>query len=103
MPALRPEHPHHRRTQFLEEIGHLLGSRDGLAHERLRQLALLKLPKLDDLIARATSVRRVLKMCSRCNCKSIDVCRMFDERVLPLRQRTVVRPRRSRRRVIALV
>ena len=72
----------------LEEIGHLLGSRDGLAHERLRELALLKLPELDDLIARATSVRRVLKMCSRCNCESIDVCRMFDERVLPLRQRT---------------
>ena len=41
--------------------------------------------ELVDLIARATSVRRVLKICSRCNCESIDVCRMFDERVLPLR------------------
>jgi DNA-binding transcriptional MerR regulator len=69
----------------LEEIRDLLGSRDGLAHERLRQLALLKLPELDDLIARATSVRRVLKICSRCDCESIDVCRMFDDRVLPLR------------------
>ena len=68
----------------LEEIRHLLGSRDEVAHERLRQLALLKLPQLDDLIARATSVRRVLKMCSRCDCESIDVCRMFDERVLAL-------------------
>jgi MerR family transcriptional regulator, redox-sensitive transcriptional activator SoxR len=69
----------------LVEIRDLLGSRDELAHERLRDLALSKLPELDDLIARATSVRRVLKICSRCNCESIDVCRMFDERVLPLR------------------
>jgi MerR family redox-sensitive transcriptional activator SoxR len=70
----------------LEEIRDLLGSRDELAHERLRELALLKLPELDDLIDRATSVRRVLKICSRCNCESIDVCRMFDDRVLPLRE-----------------
>ena len=72
----------------LEEIRDLLGSRDELAHERLRQLAVLKLPELDDLIARATSVRRVLTVCSRCSCESIDVCRMFDERVLPLRHHT---------------
>ena len=72
----------------LEEIRDLLGSRDQPAHERLRQLAVLKLPELDDLIARATSVRRVLKICSKCNCESIDVCRMFDERVLPLREPT---------------
>jgi DNA-binding transcriptional MerR regulator len=82
----------------LEEIRDLLGSRDELAHERLRQLALLKLPELDELIARATSVRRVLKICSRCNCDSIDVCRMFDERVVPLREDTTANaPRRSRR------
>jgi MerR family transcriptional regulator, redox-sensitive transcriptional activator SoxR len=73
----------------LEEIRDLLGSRDELAHERLRQLALLKLPELEDLIARATSVRRVLRICSQCSCESIDVCRMFDERVLPLRDHTV--------------
>jgi MerR family redox-sensitive transcriptional activator SoxR len=72
----------------LEEIRDLLGSRDELAHERLRELALLKLPELDDLIARATSVRRVLKMCSRCDCESIAVCRMFDDRVLPLREQS---------------
>jgi DNA-binding transcriptional MerR regulator len=70
----------------LEEIGDLLGSRDDVAHERLRQLALMKLPELDDLIERASSVRRLLKICSRCDCESIDVCRMFDGRVLPLRQ-----------------
>jgi MerR family transcriptional regulator, redox-sensitive transcriptional activator SoxR len=72
----------------LEEIRDLLGSREEPAHERLRHLATLKLPELDDLIARATSVRRVLKMCSKCNCESIDVCHMFDERVLSLREPT---------------
>jgi MerR family redox-sensitive transcriptional activator SoxR len=86
----------------LEEIRDLLGSRDELAHERLRELAVLKLPELDDLIARATSVRRVLKICSSCNCESIDVCRMFDERVLPLRgHKTASASRRSRKRAIA--
>jgi DNA-binding transcriptional MerR regulator len=78
----------------LEEIRDLLGSRDELAHERLRELALLKLPELDELIARATSVRRVLKICSRCSCESIDVCRIFDERVLPLRERDRVQASR---------
>lgn len=85
----------------LEEIRDLLGSRDELAHERLRELALLKLPALDDLIERATSVRRMLKICSRCNCESIDVCRMFDERVLPLREQTAApSSRRSGRRAV---
>ena len=81
----------------LEEIRDLLGSRDQLAHERLRQLALLKLPELDDLIARATSVRRVLKICSKCSCESIDVCHMFDDRVLPLREYGSATPTRRAR------
>jgi DNA-binding transcriptional MerR regulator len=86
----------------LEEIRDLLGSRDQPAHERLRQLALLKLPKLDELIARATSVRRVLKMCSRCDCETIDVCCMFDDRVLPLRVQSATAARGSAgRRVTA--
>ncbi|HUB04897.1 MAG TPA: MerR family transcriptional regulator [Solirubrobacteraceae bacterium] len=62
----------------LDEIRDLLGSRDEVAHERLRQLALAKLPELDQLIDRATSVRRLLEVCSECDCESIDVCRMFD-------------------------
>ncbi len=83
----------------LAENGDLLGSRDQPAHERLRQLALLKLPELDDLIARATSVRRALKICSNCTCDSIDVCRMFDDRVLPLRDPLAsTAPRRTRTR-----
>jgi DNA-binding transcriptional MerR regulator len=79
----------------LAEIRDLLGSCDEVAHERLRQLALAKLPELDELIARATSVRRVLKMCSRCTCASIDVCRMFDDRILPLRAQTAADVARS--------
>ncbi len=62
----------------LEEIRDLLGARDETAHERLRQLALLKLPELEALIERASSVHRMLQMCSTCDCESIDVCRMFD-------------------------
>ncbi len=79
----------------LEEIGDLLGSREEPAHERLRQLALMKLPELDELIARATSVRRVLTVCSRCSCESIDVCRMFDERGLALHGHASKRSRRT--------
>ena len=86
----------------LDEIGDLLGSRDQLAHERLRQLALLKLPELDHLIARATTVRRLLEMCSRCGCASIDECRMFDDRALPFREGTASTVKaRGRRRAIA--
>ncbi len=67
----------------LQEIGQLLGSREEPAHERLRQLALLKLPELDELISRAQSVRRLLRICSTCDCESIEACKMFDERLLP--------------------
>jgi MerR family transcriptional regulator, redox-sensitive transcriptional activator SoxR len=67
----------------LDQIRDLLGSRDQPAHERLRGLALRKLPELDELIARAASVRRVLEICSRCDCTSLDTCCVFDERVLP--------------------
>jgi DNA-binding transcriptional MerR regulator len=72
----------------LDEIRDLLvsrESRDQPAHERLRQLAMLKLPELDELIERASSVRRLLQLCSTCSCESIDVCRLFEEGVLPLR------------------
>jgi MerR family transcriptional regulator, redox-sensitive transcriptional activator SoxR len=63
----------------LDEIRDLLGSRDEPAPERMRRLARLKLPELDELIERAVSVRRLLEICSNCSCESIDVCRMFGE------------------------
>jgi MerR family transcriptional regulator, redox-sensitive transcriptional activator SoxR len=62
----------------LDEIRDLLGARDEPAHERLRRLAVAKLPELDELIERAASVRRLLEICSECDCESIDVCRIFD-------------------------
>jgi MerR family redox-sensitive transcriptional activator SoxR len=79
----------------LDEIRDLVGSRDQPAHERLRQLAVMKLPELEELIDRAVSLRRLLEICSKCNCESIDVCRMFDERVLPLGD--LIGPARRRR------
>jgi hypothetical protein len=76
-------------------IGEVAG-RAGMSTSRIRYYeARGLLPELDDLIARATSVRRVLKICSKCSCESIDVCWMFDERVLPLREpATASRPAR---------
>jgi DNA-binding transcriptional MerR regulator len=79
----------------LDEIRDLLGSRDQPAHERLRQVALMKLPELDDLIERATSVRRLLTICSKCSCESLDVSWIFDERVLPLSEAGRAAPARD--------
>jgi hypothetical protein len=38
--------------------------------------------------------RGVLKMCSRCDCESIDVCRMFDDGALPIHGQTATRRHR---------
>jgi DNA-binding transcriptional MerR regulator len=62
----------------LDEIHDLLVDDDEAAHERLRKLALRKLPELDSLIARACAVRRLLEMCGDCDCESIDVCLIFE-------------------------
>jgi hypothetical protein len=35
-------------------------------------------PELDELIERAISVRRLLEICSECDCDSIDVCLMLE-------------------------
>jgi MerR family redox-sensitive transcriptional activator SoxR len=73
----------------LEEIRDLLGSRDGPAHERLRRLALRKLPEIDELIVRATAVQQLLQFCGACRCKSIDECRLLEERTRLLDQRAI--------------
>jgi len=73
----------------LEEIRDLLGSRDGPAHERLRRLALRKLPEIDQLIIRATTVQQLLQFCGDCRCKSIDECRLLDERTKLLDHRAL--------------
>jgi MerR family redox-sensitive transcriptional activator SoxR len=73
----------------LEEIHDLLGSRDGPAHERLRRLALHKLPEIDALILRATTVQQLLQFCGDCRCKSIDECRLLEERTKLLDHRAL--------------
>lgn len=73
----------------LDEIRDLLGSRDGPAHERLRRLALHKLPEIDQLIVRATTVQQLLQFCGDCRCKSIDECRLLDERTKLLDHRAL--------------
>lgn len=68
----------------LDEIRDLVGSRDGPEHERLRRLAQRKLPEIEALIERATAVRRLLETCSACDCGSLDICELFDDRDLRL-------------------
>jgi DNA-binding transcriptional MerR regulator len=76
----------------LEEIRDLLGSRNGPAHERLRRLALRKLPEIDRLIVRATAVQQLLQFCGDCRCKSIDECRLLEERTKLLDHRALQTP-----------
>ena len=73
----------------LEEIHDLLGSRNGPAHERLRRLALRKLPEIDELIVRATTVQQLLQFCGDCTCRSIDECRLLEERTKLLDHRAL--------------
>ena len=73
----------------LDEIRDLLGSRRGPAHERLRRLALRKLPEIDGLIARATTVQQLLQFCGDCRCRSIDECRLLEERTKLLDHRAL--------------
>jgi MerR family transcriptional regulator, redox-sensitive transcriptional activator SoxR len=68
----------------LDEIRDLLGAEHGLAHRRLRRLAERKLAHIDELIVRAQAMRRWLEMTSACECESLDVCSLFDDRVLAL-------------------
>jgi DNA-binding transcriptional MerR regulator len=73
----------------LDEIKDLVGSRHGPAHERLRRLALHKLPDIDDLIDRATTVQHLLRFCSDCRCHSIDECKLLEERTALLDHRAL--------------
>jgi MerR family redox-sensitive transcriptional activator SoxR len=68
----------------LEEIRELMSSEHGTAHEQLRRLAERKLPDVNELIQRAQSVRRWLEMTSHCDCETLDVCSLFDDRLLTL-------------------
>jgi MerR family transcriptional regulator, redox-sensitive transcriptional activator SoxR len=68
----------------LDEIRDLLSAEHGTADQQLRRLAQRKLPDIDELIRRAVAVRRWLEMTDACECESLDVCSLFDDRVLGL-------------------
>ena len=70
----------------LDEIRDLLNPQHGPAHRRLQRLAERKLPDIDELIQRATAVKAWLEMTRACDCDSLDVCSLFDERVVSLQR-----------------
>jgi hypothetical protein len=50
----------------------------------VRALAQGKLPAIDALIQRAEAVKRWLEVASSCECSTLDVCALFDDRALGL-------------------
>jgi MerR family transcriptional regulator, redox-sensitive transcriptional activator SoxR len=58
----------------LEEIKPLLDNET----ERLRAIAVRKLPEVEALIARAEIARRWLEAAARCECPSLDECGLFE-------------------------
>ena len=69
----------------LEEIAELFAAADAPAYEQLRALAERKLPAIENLITRAQAVHRWLKVASACECETLDVCGLFDDSALGLR------------------
>ena len=70
----------------LDEIGALLSSSpdDQAAIERLRELAIRKLPQVKELIERTEIVRDWLEAAARCECPTLDECPLFgDPALLP--------------------
>jgi len=65
----------------LEEIRALLSATpdDQAAIERLRQLAVRKLPQVKELLERTEIVRDWLEAATRCECPSLDECPLFDD------------------------
>ena len=66
----------------LDEIRQLLGPGTRPVHDRIRELALDKLPDIEDLIERAMTIRKLLITCAACECESFDECTIFDDPVL---------------------
>jgi MerR family redox-sensitive transcriptional activator SoxR len=68
----------------LEEIRDLLSASDGdhAAIERLREVAVRKLPEVRELIERTEIVRDWLEAAARCECPSLDDCPLFDDPAL---------------------
>ena len=69
----------------LQEIKQLLSATESrTAHASMRTLADRKLPAIGALIDRAEAVKRWLEIASACECDTLDVCGLFDERALAL-------------------
>jgi MerR family redox-sensitive transcriptional activator SoxR len=69
-----------KRAGFsLDDIRTLLTASDAgkPAHTQLQELARRKLPEVEELIARADSVRRWLTTATACGCETLDVCALF--------------------------
>ena len=84
----------------LQEIAELFSAADEPASDRLRALAARKLPEMERLIERAQAVHRWLEVASACECESLDVCGLFDDRALGLEERDRWPVGRSALRVI---
>ena len=65
----------------LDEIRALLSAtpEDQAAIERLRELAIRKLPQVTELLERTEIVRDWLDAAARCECPSLDECPLFDD------------------------
>jgi MerR family transcriptional regulator, redox-sensitive transcriptional activator SoxR len=65
----------------LDEIRDLLSASGGdqAAIERLREVAIRKLPQVRELIERTEIVRDWLTAAARCECPSLDECPLFDD------------------------
>lgn len=87
----------------LDEIKRLLeGTSSGKAYEDVRALAQGKLPAIEALIQRAEAVKRWLEVASACECSTLDVCALFDDRALGLPARTTTGDGRANLTVIAV-
>jgi MerR family transcriptional regulator, redox-sensitive transcriptional activator SoxR len=69
----------------LDEIRVLLSAKpdDQAAIERLREVAVRKLPQVKELIERTELVRNWLEAAARCECPSLEECALFDDPALP--------------------
>ena len=65
----------------LDEIRTLLSAapNDQAAVERLREVAIRKLPQVKELIERTEIVRDWLEAAARCECPSLEECPLFDD------------------------
>jgi hypothetical protein len=65
------------------------------AHERLRTLAIDKLPEIEELISRATTIRQLLITCAACQCDSLDECQILEESIAAIPERRSGSPPRA--------